>query len=119
MESKYPTIKRHQFGENLIPHENPKTPQCCQIWKNQYEEKFDQLVESVKQLKSSIEELTATTVQQNCDRSHDNWIFAPERPESYSAKDRQPSDNCINRKFFPQERTIGHSRTVTTTTTKL
>ncbi|KAI8116753.1 hypothetical protein CVS40_11235 [Lucilia cuprina] len=33
-------------------------------------------------------------------RSHDNWIFAPERPESYSAKDCQPSDSCINRNFY-------------------
>ncbi|KAI8124524.1 hypothetical protein CVS40_5061 [Lucilia cuprina] len=49
-------------------------------------------------------------------RSHDNWIFTQERPESYSAKYCQPSDSCINRKFFPQERTIGPSRAVTTTT---
>lgn len=34
------------------------------------------------------------------------------------AKDCQPSDNCINWKFFPQERIVRHDRTVKTTQNK-
>ncbi|XP_046806351.1 uncharacterized protein LOC124419778 [Lucilia cuprina] len=65
MESKNPTIKRYKLGENLIPHDNPNTSLCCKNWKKCYEEKFELLTDSVKHLKGSIEELTATTVQQN------------------------------------------------------
>ncbi|XP_037808804.1 uncharacterized protein LOC119601737 isoform X3 [Lucilia sericata] len=64
-ENNNPKTKRYQFGENLILHDNPNATQCCQIWKRLCDAKFEQLTESVKQLKSSIEELTANIVQQN------------------------------------------------------
>ncbi|KAI8120904.1 Structure-specific endonuclease subunit SLX4 [Lucilia cuprina] len=81
---------------------------------NELDEMID-LIEDMQRNESVIYPKATTTT--SLERSHDNWIFAPERSESYSAKDCQPSDSCINRKFFPQERTISHSRAVTTTTT--
>ena len=45
----------------------------------------------------------------NVKRSHGNWIFAAERTSSSSAKDSQPSESCINRKFFPQRNSSGEN----------
>ncbi|KNC24445.1 hypothetical protein FF38_08706 [Lucilia cuprina] len=41
----------------------------------------------------------------DCRRFHDNRIFASERPESYSAKEYQPSDSCklYTESFFPMK----------------
>ncbi|KAI8115469.1 hypothetical protein CVS40_12337 [Lucilia cuprina] len=62
IENKYPKTNRYQFGENLRPQDNSNRTQCCKVWKMLCDAKFKQLTESIKQLKSSVDELTANTV---------------------------------------------------------
>ena len=50
-------------------------------------------------------------------RTYDNRIYAPERPDLTSAKDCQPSESYIKRKFFAKGVASGdNSQTATTTT---